>query len=219
MSKAEDLLVACKRNLGKWTCAYCASNSNQPAATFREIKKQGYKFEETSPNRWGKTMFCPACGTERTHYKLLALEPQFQEKERISINGPTRQRILNLLGMTDAFSGASISSTPEIDHKIPWTRLDNDIDASTLSDREIKQHFQLLTREHNLLKDRMCGHCKNDNIRPPFFGLHFWYEGDEHYNGSCVGCGWHDGAKWKEELNKILQEDDWLSISDSLSRS
>ena len=110
--------------------------------------------------------------------------------------------------MTDAFSGASISSTPEIDHKIPWTRLDNDIDASTLSDREIKQHFQLLTREHNLLKDRMCGHCKNDNIRPPFFGIHFWYEGDEHYNDSCEGCGWHDGAKWKEELNKILQEDD-----------
>lgn len=208
MSKADELLEVFKANLGIWTCGYCASNSNQPAATFREIKKRGYKFEEPSTNRWGKPMFCPRCGTVRTHYKLLALEPQFSEKERISINERTRQRILKLLGMSDAFSGASITSTPEIDHKVPWTRLENDIDASTLTDAEIKQHFQLLTREHNLLKDRMCGYCKKYNIRPPFFGVRFWYEGDIRYNGSCEGCGWYDGVKWKEELNNILQQDD-----------
>lgn len=219
MSKADDLLKACKDNLGNWTCAYCASNSNQPAATFREVKKMGYEFEETSPNRWGKTMYCQHCGTDRTHYKLLKLEPQFAKKERIFIDKKTRERVLKLLGMTDAFSGASISSTPEIDHKTPWTRLDNDVDASVLTDNEIKEHFQLLTREHNLLKDRMCGHCKVNGIRPPFFGLQYWYEGDEHYSGSCVGCGWYDGAKWKEELNKVLEKDDFRTISYSLSRS
>ncbi len=64
----------------------------------------------------------------------------------------------------------------------------------------------------------MCGHCKINNIRPPFFGLHFWYDGDEHYLGTCVGCGWYDGAKWKEELNKVLNEDDTLSITESLHR-
>lgn len=218
MTKTEKFLDACMRNLGDWTCAYCASDSNQPAAVFREAKKLGYEFEETSPNRWGKRSVCPKCGTYRTHYKLIALEPIFHKKERIAINDSTRKRILSLLDMTDAFSGASISSTPEIDHKVPWTRLDNDIDASSLSDDEIKRHFQLLTREHNLLKDRMCGHCKINNIRPPFFGLHFWYEGDEHYLGTCVGCGWYDGAKWKEELNKVLNEDDNLSITESLHR-
>ena len=174
MSKADDLLKACKVNLGNWTCAYCASNSNQPAATFREVKKMGYEFEETSSNRWGKTMYCQHCGTDRTHYKLLKLEPQFAKKERIFIDKKTRERVLKLLGMTDAFSGASISSTPEIDHKTPWTRLDNDVDASVLTDNEIKEHFQLLTREHNLLKDRMCGYCKVNGIRPPFFFFFYW---------------------------------------------
>ena len=205
MSKVDDLLQACKENLGKWTCAYCASNSGQPAATFREIKKLGYKFEETSPGRWAKNMICAVCGTERTHYKLLSLEPEFQEKQRISIDPKTRARILKLLEMTDAFSGASITSTPEIDHKIPWTRLVSDVDASKLNDREVKEHFQLLTREHNLLKDRMCGSCKLNNIRPPFLGINYWYEGDKHYTGSCIGCGWYDGIKWKEEINKLLK--------------
>ena len=146
MGKVEDLLQACKDNLGKWTCAYCASNSGQPAATFRELKKLGYQFEEISSGRWAKNMICPKCGTSRTHYKLLFLEPVFQEKQRISIDAKNRARILKLLKMTDAFSGASITSTPEIDHKIPWTRLLSDIDASRLSDNEVKDHFQLLTR-------------------------------------------------------------------------
>ena len=136
MSKVDDLLKACKQNLGKWTFAYCASNSGQPAATFRAIKILGYKFEETSSGRWAKIMICPVCGTKRTHYKLLSLEPEFQEKQRISIAPKTRARILRILEMTDAFSGASITSTPEIDHKIPWTRLVSDVDASRLTYRE-----------------------------------------------------------------------------------
>ena len=205
MSKTDDLLQACKKNLGKWTCAYCASNSGQPAATFREIKKLGYKFEETTPGHWAKTMFCPLCGTERTHYKLLSLEPEFEKKLRISIGKNTRDRILKLLDMTDAFTGAHITSIPEIDHKTPWTRLSSDIEASRLTDSEVKNHFQLLTREHNLLKDRMCGFCKINNRRPPFLGINYWYDGDEQYRGTCVGCGWYDGVKWKEEINKLLR--------------
>ena len=149
-------------------------------------------------------MYCPVCGTTRTHYKLLSLEPEFEEKQRISIDSTTRNRILRILGMTDAFSGARISSTPEIDHKTPWTRLLSDVDASSLQDYQVKEHFQLLTREHNLLKDRMCGYCKLTNIRPPFLGINFWYEGDARYKDTCVGCGWYDGIKWKEELNKLL---------------
>lgn len=207
MSKADDLLSECRANLNRWTCAYCASNSNQPAATFRELKKRGFKFEEVSPNRWGKTMYCSKCNEERTHYKLLEYEPQFSEKPRISITGYTRTHILSLFDGKDAFSGASISSTPEIDHKTPWTRLDSDIDASVLNDSDIRSHFQLLTREHNLLKDRMCSHCKNNNIRPPFFGINYWYAGDEHYIGTCEGCGWYDGEKWKEEINKKMKNE------------
>ncbi len=142
MSKTDDLLQACKNNIGKWTCAYCASNSGQPAATFREIKKLGYKFEETAPGRWAKNLFCPICHTERTHYKLISPDPEFEEKPRISIDPKTRERVLNIFKRMDAFSGASITSIPEIDHKVPWTRMSSDIDASKLTDKEVKEHFQ-----------------------------------------------------------------------------
>ena len=205
MSKADDLLSALKRNLGEWTCGYCGSNSNQPAATFRELKKRGYQFEEVASQRWAKEMECPICGTRRTHYKLLSEEPVFVEKPRISITGATRKKILELFAFRDAFTGASISSTPEIDHKEPWTRMEQDIDASLLSPEEIKEHFQLLTREHNLLKDRACGKCKESNIRTPFLGIPFWYEGDSTYCGTCRGCGWYDGVKWREELSKHIK--------------
>jgi hypothetical protein len=58
MSKKDILLNAFLKNIGEWVCGYCNSGSNQPAATFREIKKLGYEFEEYSPNRWGKDKYC-----------------------------------------------------------------------------------------------------------------------------------------------------------------
>lgn len=204
MSKVEQYLSVLKAHIGEWCCSMCGSGSGQPAATFREIKKLGYKFEEVSPNRWAKSMFCAKCGTERMHYKLLSPEPQFTEKPRLSISPRDRKRILEFFELRDAFTGASISSVPEIDHKTPWTRLDQDIDVSRLSLADIGQSFQLLTREHNLLKDRMCAHCKNTNLRPPFLGISYWYSGDEHYCGSCEGCGWYDGRKWRAEINKKI---------------
>ena len=204
MSKENDLLNALKNNLGQWVCAYCASNSNQPAATFRNIKQLGYRFEEVSPGRWGLMRCCPVCGVKRTHYKLLSPEPVFDEKPRLSISSQQRKRVIALLDRRDAFTGASISSTPEIDHKVPLTRLEKDVDISTLSDDDIRLHFQLLTREHNLLKDRACGRCKLSGKRQPFLGISYWYEGDEEYCGSCVGCGWYDGKAWREDVDSRL---------------
>ena len=169
MSKADIFLEECKKNVGNWTCSLHTTNSNQPAAIFREVKKRGYEFEEFSPGRWGKSMYCPVCKQETSHYKLLKLAPTLTQQKRLTIDSKTRKRILAIFNNRDAFTGASISSTPEIDHKVPWTRLESDIDATKLNDQEIKEHFQLLTREHNLLKDRACDHCKKTNIRPPFF--------------------------------------------------
>ena len=117
----------------------------------------------------------------------------------------SRERTLNALGWRDAFTGAKITSTPEIDHKTPWTRLDGDLDIRSLTDDEIVENFQLLTREHNLLKDRMCSECKKSNIRPPFLGISYWYQGGKDYCGSCVGCGWYDGKKWRESINSFVQ--------------
>ena len=205
MSNTEELLEALKKNVGEWVCVGCNSNSGQAAATFRELKKKGYVFEEYAPIRWGKSIYCPICGCKRTHYKLLSTTPMVNEKPRCSITPKQRERVLKLLEEKDAFSGSHISSTAEIDHKTPWSRLNKDINISKLTDEEIKDNFQLLTREHNLLKDRSCQLCIKKNKRPPFFGIYFWYEGNEEYKGTCVGCGWYDGIKWREMLNKKLK--------------
>jgi hypothetical protein len=206
MSRADELLQALKENVNEWTCGYCNSGSNQPAAIFRELKKRGYKFKEISPNRWAKTTYCMHCSTERSHYMLMEPEPVYKSKPRISISKATRKHILSIFEHKDAFTGASISSTPEIDHKMPWTRMQEDVDANSLSDKDIIHHFQLLTREHNLLKDRACGKCIRENKRPAFMGINFWYKGGQDYEGSCEGCGWYDGKKWRDELDKKLQQ-------------
>jgi hypothetical protein len=206
MAKHDILLKAFQENLNDWVCRmHNSDNANQSAATFREIKKQGYSFEETSPKRWDKRLYCRICKTQTTHSKLLVTEPVFSAKPRIAIPSIDRNRILNLLNKRDAFTGGSITSTPEIDHKIPWSRLEQDINTLELNDNEIKNHFQLLTGEHNLLKDRACTSCINNNIRPAFFEINYWYDGTDKYLGSCEGCGWYDGIKWREELNKIIK--------------
>ena len=206
MSKVDVFLKICKENVGKWICSLHTTGSNQPAAIFREVKKLGYEFEESTPGRWAHTMYCPICRQDTTHYKLLKLEPTLTKQTRLTIDAATRKRILELFENRDAFTGASITSTPEIDHKVPWTRLDEDVDATTLSNDEIAKHFQLLTREHNLLKDRACGYCKSQNIRPPFLEIPFWYEGDKNYKGSCVGCGWYDGVAWRDAVKNKLSK-------------
>jgi len=205
MAKHDILLEAFKKNINEWVCRmHNSGNANQSAATFREIKKQGYSFEETAPKRWDKSIYCNVCKSKTTHSKLLAPEPVFSSKPRISIPNSDRTRILKIFNMKDAFTGGSISSTPEIDHKIPWSRLEQDINSSDMDDSEILNHFQLLTGEHNLLKDRACTSCIKTNIRPPFLEISFWYTGNEKYINTCTGCGWYDGAKWRNELNKNI---------------
>lgn len=206
MSKKDTLLNAFKSKPNEWVCRkHNSDGSNQPAATFREIKKLGYSFEETDPKRWDKKLFCPICNAKTTHSKLLSIEPVFAAKPRINIPNEMRDRILKLFNYTDAFTGASISSTPEIDHKVPFSRLEKDIDVSNMNDDEIKDNFQLLTGEHNLLKDRACTHCINNNKRPAFLGIDFWYKGNEDYIDSCDGCGWHDGINWRKEVSSKLK--------------
>lgn len=206
MGNADTFLKELKNHIGEWVCARHTVVSTQSAAVFREVKNQGYQFEEYKTNRWGKPMYCPVCGTTTTHYKLLNPNPVFKEQKRYGIDNKSRIRVIDILEGRDAFTGASIASTPEIDHKVPWTRLEEDIDIKKLSNDEIKDNFQLLTREHNLLKDRMCKKCKEHNIRPPFLEIPFWYEGNEEYKGNCIGCGWYDGKAWRNALKELIEK-------------
>lgn len=209
-TKKQEMLDFYLNNIGKWGCAICsckALKSSQTAALNRELRNEGYEFEEIeeNSNQWAKKMNCVECGTTTSHYKLLSPLPNpAKNKHRINIPPKLRKHIIEIFNKRDAFTGASISSNPEVDHKIPWTRLEKDYDVKSMTDEELRNSFQLLTREHNLLKDRMCDKCKKTNIRPPFIGMSFWYEGNEKYLGTCVGCGWFDGVKWRLEANKKL---------------
>ena len=89
-----------------------------------------------------------------------------------------------------------------------------------MSDEELEFTFQLLRnsegQNHNLLKSRACESCFETNIRPPFHGISFWYDGrGKHWpieapktgyraNKGCYGCGWYDVLAWKEKLNQEL---------------
>jgi len=207
ISKQEYFLQKAQSNLNEWVCMLHNSvSSTQPVSLTKLLRNKGYSFEEVSPKRWCKSLYCETCKTKTTHVKLLHLEPVFTSKPRISIDKKTREKIINLLDSRDAFTGVKITSITEIDHKVPFRKLEQDIDASKLSDEELLDNFQLLTNDHNLLKDRACLSCEKTNIRPPFFEVNFFYEGDENYLGSCVGCGWYDGAKWSCKLNEKLSQ-------------
>jgi hypothetical protein len=205
ISKPDILLEACKKNIGEWVCSYCNSGSGQPAAITRVLRQRGYEFEQTAPGRWSKNMFCPHCQAMRSHCKLLSLEPLNDEKIRCNITSKQRKRVLSICGIRDAFTGATIvSSRPEIDHKTPFTMLDKDINIKTLTDKEIQKHFQILSRDSNLLKEKACKKCKQTGIRPSHLGIKYYYEGNENYEGTCVGCGWYDGIAWRNKLNEYL---------------
>ena len=205
-SMVDRLLDTCIEHVGEWCCAYCATESGQSAGVFREIKAKGYLFEKATSSRWGKSMYCPICDMQRTHYKLLSTVPDtsLQKVRDTSLNHPNvRNRILKLLGSTCAYSGKS-TNEPSIDHKTPVIRLKKDYDIRSMSDEEIKESFQLLSYTSNLIKNSACVQCHKTGKRQPLYGINFFYKGDEDYEGTCEGCGYHDCERWKSELQSRL---------------
>jgi hypothetical protein len=99
----------------------------------------------------------------------------------------------------------------EVDHKFPQIRWNKDEESSEKStDEELVAKYMLLTRSNNLLKSRNCERCVNTNQRGKFPGIEYWYEGDsqwrveKHDERGCIGCFWYDPYKWREELNKLV---------------
>ena len=70
-SKSEKLLNAFKTNCGKWVCSTHNSESGQPAAIFREIKKQGYVFEEVTPFNKSSLFVINKVGIDQGSFGLL----------------------------------------------------------------------------------------------------------------------------------------------------
>jgi hypothetical protein len=65
--------------------------------------------------------------------------------------------------------------------------------------------FQPLHRNVNLSKRTHCNNCINESRRYDARKLGYiigWYNGDESYKGSCVGCYWYDPYIFNKEISK-----------------
>ena len=136
-----------------------------------------------------------------------------------------RERIFSCYNYEDPISGRKLKKSECLpDHRVPrirWSGSEPNHNDN-MSEEDIKKKFQLLKvvkddSNDNLLKSRACEECKETGIRGKIDGIDFFYEGDENWpedvpeegeaaEEGCVGCGWYDVAKWKEELNKKLQK-------------
>ncbi|NVP18013.1 hypothetical protein HUU51_04820 [Candidatus Gracilibacteria bacterium] len=192
----------------EWHCSEHELPGSQPAKALQMIRQAGYKMEKVGAN-YEKRMFCEVCQRKTPFRKLISLEKEEESIERTkTLNPKLKERIIKLFGNKDAFldyepTGRKI----EVDHRIPQVRwLEKEEDYINMTDEQLLDKFMLLVREHNLLKSRNCERCERTGKRQSFFGIDFFYEGDENYNEKlgCKGCGWYNPEKWREKLNKKI---------------
>lgn len=195
----------------KWLCRKCGpvpQVNPQSGARIRALRMMGYYIAT-------QKMLCPTCG-KNTDFDLLVRLPRSaaDNQKRFTIAKSLEAKIKTVLPLRDAcFDSPQKASELIIDHKFPSSRWVNGetINETTMSDSEIKQKFQLLTNQTNLQKERYCQRCVLKGIRGDFFGIKWYYEGDENWAGSskadekgCVGCPWYDLVEWKRLFNEHL---------------
>lgn len=131
-----------------------------------------------------------------------------------------RKRIINVLGNIDIYENKK-SSDCYPDYKFPEIRWgDDNIKSKNLdmmSDEEIKNKFQLLTKDVKQRKKMICKQCYQSGKRNIAFDIPYFYQGDENWGEDipkkgkdaelgCIGCAWYDFAEWRRQLIKILEK-------------
>jgi len=197
----------------KWHCTKCELKSAQ-AKTWQVWRQRGIQLDMDEKGNFYKRIFCKICQNKTVHRKLKSLEILQDTKARSGIPQKLARRVKEVYKYQEAMLLRKIPSKElEVDHKFPQVRWcdDEQENKSTMSEKEIKQKFILLTRSNNLLKSRYCERCVKIGKRGHFPGIYFWYVGDENWRGKdkcdekgCVGCFWYDPYRWREELNKIV---------------
>lgn len=82
--------------------------------------------------------------------------------------------IRKILGVRDAFTDIHTTTNLEVDHRIPVTRLkqldgDREEKVDVNNPDSVKKQYQLLTRENNLYKSRVCEKCVKTDTKPTKF--------------------------------------------------
>ena len=197
----------------KWCCSSCELPSNPNwARRIQDIKELGYTLAtDTKKN-------CPVCKKNTSQIILLPIR-------RGGMTGyetwskTLRKRIISLLDGYDAYEAKKGSKEMLLpDHKFPETRWNSETkrdNLESLEDYEIIRDFQLLSNQRNQQKREVCRKCYQSNERGIVYGIPFYYKGQKKWDSQipkrgkeaeagCVGCGWYDLEKWRQELKKVF---------------
>ena len=91
----------------------------------------------------------------------------------------------------------------EIDHK---DGRKNDLSLNDVKNQRVDQ-FQQSCKKCNVDKRQRCKECKKTNKRWSATNLGFtigFYEGDENYKGSCVGCYLYDPIEFRKYIERLI---------------
>lgn len=201
----------------KWHCVNCQLPNNPNwARRIQDLKEFGYTIA-IDTNR-----YCKNCKSNKTHLLMLPLK-------RLTISGngyetwspALRKRIIKVLNQYDVYEDRyNANCLP--DHKFSEIRWDENTkgeNPDNMTDDEIKAKFQLLTNQRNQQKREVCRKCFQTGKRGIIYGIPYFYKGNEDWDNKypkkgkeaeqgCIGCGWYDIEKWKEELITLIKGDD-----------
>ncbi len=187
-----------------WTSDF-PPNDN-PQRRIQDIKEMGYSMATRFVGKKTERLLVPIPRSEQTGYETFSAK--FRTKAI---------KVLNELNIYELSNANKNGLLP--DHKFPEIRWDVETRAKNtddMTDIEIKNKFQLIDNQRNQQKREVCRKCFQTGKRGVIFGVKFFYEGDENWDNTiltigkeaekgCVGCGWYDIEKWREELNKHIK--------------
>jgi len=203
----------------RWHCSKCELKSGQAKTWQVWRQEKGLQVDTDSNGNYYKIIYCDNCKEKTYHRKLKSLKILEVNKLRAGISAKFAVRVKEIYKNEEAVFLRKFSPNQlEVDHKFPQIRWNQNEDENKtdMSEKEIRDKFILLTRSNNLLKSRHCEKCCKTGKRGNFPGIYFWFRGDEdwdekidkHDARGCEGCFWNDPYKWREELNKILEDND-----------
>lgn len=192
-----------------WHCGKHELPGTQPAKAIQIIRQHGFAIEN-------RTSYCSICKDKTVHRRLISTVAAIPSFVRLQIPAQLRLRALKFYNNTEAITLRRMLPTQlEIDHRFPQVRwVKDEAYKLSLSDDELHNKFQLLTREHNLWKSRYCEHCKKTGERGTFIGINYFYLGGPKWDTSipgddergCIGCFWYDPESWRNSLNVALNK-------------
>lgn len=195
---------------GVWHCGKHELPGTQPAKAIQIIRQNGYGIEN-------KTIPCSICKDKTVHRRLVSTTPTNISFVRSALPESLKRRIKEVYKYVEAVTQRTYQPAElEVDHRFAQVRWSKPEEAnpSDMSDSEIIAKFQLLTRQHNLLKSRNCERCEETGVRGTFIGINYFYEGgptwpegvaDDDERG-CHGCFWYNPDKWRQSLNTLIAQ-------------